>query len=245
MYREIARITVRHAYYDPAPVPVRLVPDDAEGFAAQGMLLKLYNGMWHVLTDAVDVPDALVLRVVAQTPEVLSVTDGAMWDRTPIVAVPLGQDATVLETVAAPTQPRNPRAGMVLAQLEIALGPVPRAITLGFEAVASHWAYHVVGEGADASEVHDPEGVVAFVRVPASEPPMRLPDGRPIAVLRSTQALPARARTPHRFALQTPGSFGPRTLIPVLPAPGPDFVSRSDPASSETQVQSDIYVSIV
>lgn len=245
MYREIARITVRHAYYDPAPVPVRLVPDDAEAFAAQGMLLKLYNGMWHVLSEAAEVPDALVLRVVAQTPDVLSVTQGAMWDRTPIVPAPLGRENPVLDTVAAPSQPRNPRAGMVLAQLEIALGPEPRAITLGFEAVATHWAYHVVGDGAEASLIHDPEGVVDFELLPPTEPPLRLPDGRPVAVLRSTQALPARARTPHRFALQTPGSFGPRTLIPVLPAPGPDFVSRPDPASSETRAQSDIYVSIV
>lgn len=245
MYREIARITVRHDYYDPAPAPVQLVPDDPDAFAAQGMLLKLYNGVWHVLTEGAEVPDALALRVVAQTPEVLSVTAGALWERTPIVLAPLGHDTPVLETVAAPTKARDIRAGMVLAHLQMALGPTPRAITLGFEAVAAYWAYHVVGEGAEMSAVVDPEGAVDFELVPPAEPPMRLPDGRPVAVLRSTRALPARARTPHRFALQTPGSFGPRTLIPVLPAPGPDFVSRSDPASSETRVQSDIYVSIV
>ena len=181
-----------------------------------------------------------IIDLVAKRSDLLTVTQGAQWQRVPIIKALIDDDFPVLDTNSPPTLPRDPKGVLVLAQLRVALNEVARVVELRFMPILAHWAYHIVGEGAEVSEVYDPDGVVEFAALPSTT----LPDGRPVTVLCSTRALPARARAPYRFTLQIPGPFGPQTLIPVLPAPGPDFVSLADPGSAAPRFQSNIYVSI-
>ncbi len=241
MFQEVLRLVLRHGYYDPEPIPVTVVQDDAGLFMASGLVIRASDWGWHILTDRDDFPEEITLDLVAKRSDLLTVTQGAQWQRVPIIEALIDDDFPVLDTDSPPTLPRDPKGALVLAHLRVALNEVARVIELRFMPILAHWAYHIVGEGAEVSEVYDPDGVVEFAALPSTT----LPDGRPVTVLCSTRALPARARAPYRFALRIPGPFGPQTLIPVLPAPGPDFVSLADPGSATPRVQSNIYVSIV
>lgn len=239
-FREVLRLDIHHAYFGEAPAPVTVVPADPAPFSRAGLMMRQQGKAWLVIGEDGPLPDLLSLDVLATSPEVVQVTRGAKWQERAIVPAPLDQDDVTLDAHPATEALRRAPGQNVLCALRIELSDAPRVLRLNFDAVASHWAYHILGSGSAAAFVEDPDNAIQF---DAAEP-RTLPDGRVSHVLRSRQPLAARARPAQRFALKTPGHFGPRTLIPVLPAPGPDFVSIAVPGSGKTLVQSEIFVTI-
>jgi len=242
-WRGVLEVRLEHDYYAPNPAPVSVQPTNPTGFARAGFLLRQSGASWHVLADDenTDLPTAVTLNVIAQNTEILSVTAGAHWTHVPVITVPLDADAYSLSPEHA-SDVAQPTARKILAQLDIELEPdAERAVGVTFSAMASHWAYHVIGPDNDDVTIEDTEGDVIFEPVGTVD----LPQGVTAHVIRSLQALPAQARPSQRFSLSRPGPFGPRMLIPVLPAPDPQFVKVPAPDGSGAIIQSDIYVSIL
>lgn len=242
VWNVIISLAVAHDYYAPNPAPVLVQPTDAAEFAREGFLLRQSGRQWIVVAeeDATALPAAVMLDVVAQNTETLSVTNGANWSHVPQLTLPLGTNEATLMPAQTAEAVQYP-ARKVLARLHIVRDPEnPRHVTAQFSAMASHWAYHVIGPNSDEVTIEDTEGEVLFDPLGA----VTLPEGVTANVIRSRQALPARARPGQRFTLSRPGRFGPRTLIPVLPAPEPLFVTVPDPDGAGAIIQSDIYVSI-
>lgn len=239
-YREILRLRLSHAYYGDASPPVDIVPSDPRAFQEAGLLVRRQGEDMLVASDADDLPDWISFDLRPRTADVFTVTRGSQWDGCPLIEAPLGVDDVTLEPLAPSVRPQHPGT-RTLAQVRIAPDPAGRKVVVQFDAPDVFWAYHVVGPGSEDAMIEDPEGQVAFDPLG----PETLPGGRVSHVLRSRVALPVRARAAQRFALKTPGPFGPKTLIPVLPAPGADFVSYPLPGSSQTRAQADIYVTII
>lgn len=237
-FRAVLRLRLTHAYYGSGEVPVDVTATDAATFQADGLLLRQQGDDVLVVTDAAELPEWVSLSLRPRAPEVITVTRGAQWDRIPVVEAPLGTDTVALEPLAPSLGPKGPGT-LTLAELRAA-PQTGRVLTVSFDAPEVFWTYHVLGPGSEGVLIEDPDGTVQFDPLG----PETLPDGRLAHVYRSRDALPARARTSHRFALKSPGPFGPTTLIPVLPAPGSNFVSRPEPGSSQTRAQSDMYVTI-
>lgn len=238
-YREILRLTVRHAFYGVDPVPVRIVPRDPAVLASHDLMMRTQGRDALVISDATDLPDTIDFDLVPTDPDIFAVTDGANWTECPFIDAPLGHDEVAYDPLDGTSGVQNPTRP-VLALVRVAPHTDGRRVTITFDAVSSHWAYHVVGPDSETTRVQDPEDEVVFDPVD----PVTLPDGRVAHVLRSRTPLPARARSKHRFALTKPGSFGPKTLIPVLPAAGRTFVPFPNADTPHTLVQSDIFISI-
>ena len=240
----LVELTIAHEYYAPNMPPVTLRPNDASGFEKDGLLLRQQGMRGFVLAedDATGLPAQIVIDLHIQSTDVIAVTDAGDWKHVPPVALPKGTDHATLDRPAPdPGMPAQTPGRWRLAQLIIDIDPAQhRKVQVTFKAVASHWAYHIIGPGHDEVTIEDPEGRVSFDPLGVTT----LPDGRPANVLRSSDALPARARPGQRFSLSKPGPFGPRTLIPVLPAPQPLFATVPDPDGTGALIQSDIYVSI-
>ncbi|ABG33653.1 hypothetical protein CEP88_10255 [Roseobacter denitrificans] len=239
----LAELTVEHEYYAPNMPPVTLRPNDAHSFDKDGLLLRQQGGRGFILAeeDTPELPAQVAIDLHAQSTDVITVTAGGNWDNVPQIDLTTGTDHATLDPLTQDALPAQTPGHLRLAQLNIGITPrLHRKLHVAFKAIASHWAYHVIGPGHDDVMIEDPDGRVSFsplgVRV--------LPDGRPANVLRSSDALPARARPGQRFSLSKPGPFGPRTLIPVLPAPQPLFATVPAPDGTGALIQSDIYVSI-
>ena len=238
----IAQLRLEHDYYAPNMPPVTVRPSDAAGFDKAGLLLRQMGPKVLIVAeeDNTDLPESVSLDLDVQNTDVIALTEGADWTNVPQIGLPGHLDHALL-SAAGPSEVPQPAASRKLAQVSIGLVPGSlRRMTLRCEAVASHWAYHVTGPGSDEVIIEDSEGEVEFDPLGAVD----LPDGTPAHVIRTRSALPARARPLQRFSLSRPGPFGPRTLIPVLPAPQPLFTSVPAPDGAGALIQSDIYVSI-
>ena len=238
----LIELTLEHDYYTPHMPPVTVRPDDTTAFGRAGLLLRQSGARIFILAedDNYDLPETITLDLETQNRDVVSVTDGGDWTLVPQIRLGSGTDAAVLdpdtpsEVQQAPGRPR-------LAQVIIAVNhSAKRDLKVRSAAMASHWAYHVVGPGNEDVVIEDAEGEVLFDAMGVVD----LPDGTPARVIRSRAALPARARPGQRFSLSRPGPFGPRTLIPVLPAPQPLFAKVPGPDGAGAIIQSDVYVSI-
>ncbi|MGC9419218.1 MAG: hypothetical protein ACP5EN_09650 [Rhodovulum sp.] len=240
-FAPVLTLTLSHGFYGDAPPPLALRPTDPQAFRRAGLILRQAGATAAVLAETGDDrPDAVDLALAPNDPAVLAVTRGADWSAVPVLEIGPGIDSVAFaDTPAAETLPRGPRGD--LARLRIALpGGGARALTLRFDAVEALWAYVVTGaEVADGLSVVDQAGAVAFEELP----PRVLPDGTAARVLRSTRAIPARARPAQRFTLQRPGPFGPETVIPVLPAAGTSFRHAEEPGDA-ARLQSDIFVTV-
>ncbi|WP_300019840.1 hypothetical protein [uncultured Roseobacter sp.] len=242
-YAEILRLSLRHAYFGSGVPPLSVAATDAQGFGRAGCLLRKRGAVVHVLADEAEArPDAVQLTVTAQSDHVMQVTRGVVWGRGAAVAAPL-QVAEVGLPDAGDAPPSDaPRTlGADICVLEIDLPAEGlRDLTLSLEAVESHWAYHLVGmRDLDGLEVIDSAGEMRFEDLGLLD----LPDGRPARVIRTAEALAARARPGERFALQKSGAFGPETLVSVLPAATPPFKPIPE-SGAPARLQSDIFVTL-
>lgn len=238
----LIEMVLEHAYYAPNMPPVTVWPQDRKDFDAAGLMLRQSGARIFVLAEDgnYDLPGEVSFDLAPQNNDVISVTLGGDWKHIPMIDLPAGQDSAALDPDAPPAVPQRLGAPL-LARVRVAITPAAqRTVRVSFEAVASHWAYHVIGPGSEDVMIEDSEGTIAFEPVGVEA----LPDGTPARVIRSNAALPARARPSQRFSLSRPGPFGPRTLIPVLPAPQPLFAKVPGPDGAGAIIQSDIYVSI-
>lgn len=238
----LIELDLLHDFYAPDAPPVTARAADPEAFDREGLLLRQTDGRVFVLAEEanVDLPDWVVIDLTVRDVDLLAVTASARWTQVPQLVLAAGHEAIAL-TDDTPAEVLQTPGRLRLAQVTAALTVgTKRKVTAQFSAVASHWAYHVIGPGNMDVMVQDPEGAVSFETIGAVD----LPDGRPAHVIRSRDALPARARPGQRFSLQRPGPFGPRTVIPVLPAPQPIFAQAPSPDGTGAIIQSDIYVSI-
>ncbi|WP_299672902.1 hypothetical protein [uncultured Roseobacter sp.] len=242
-YSEILRLSLRHAYFGADVPPVMVQPGDARAFERAGCLLRQRGAVSHVLVDDDETrPEAVALTLVAGTQDMFAVTKGAAWGAQRQITAPLDQDEIAFAAGETPeTEPFSGRFVPEMATLEIALPEAGRRdLVLSFEAVASHWAYHLIGvPEAEGLTVIDTAGVVAFEDLGTQD----LPNGQAARVIRSAQTVAARARPVERFALQKAGAFGPETLVSVLPAGAPPFKPIPD-AGAEGRLQSDIFVTL-
>lgn len=235
-------LTLEHAYYAPNMPPVTVMPAQSAAFARAGLLMRQSGARIFVLAedDNTDLPETVTLDLETQNNDVVSVTRDADWRFVPQINIGLDADAVDLPSGTA-TEVMQVPGHLRLAQITIALAAgSKRDVTARFAALASHWAYHVIGPGNEDVVIEDAEGEVEFDAMGFID----LPDGTAARVIRSRAALAARARPGQRFSLSRPGPFGPRTLIPVLPAPQVLFASVPDPNGAGAILQSDIYVSI-
>lgn len=242
-YAEILRLTVEHAYFGPDVAPLTVAPADPRAFDRAGLLLRQRGATTIVLGDeTAERETRLSLRVTAQSPQVQQVTRDLVWGAPVAVTVPLDRTRIGLTDATAPAPPENRhRLGSDLAVLDIELPQDgARVVTLALEAIDAHWAYHLVStRDLDGIEVIDTAGDVVFEDLGSRT----LPDGQATRVIRSAQALAARARPGQRFALQKAGAFGPETLVAVLPAAAPPFKPIPD-AETPARLQSDIFVTL-
>lgn len=242
-YSEILRLEVQHAFFGEAVPPLEARPSDPREFDQAGHMLRQRGRIVHVLRDeAMDDPaEAVSLTLVATARDVFAVTKGADWGVVPHLVAGLEHETLTLDQAAtAQDTTADGRFLPILATLDLALPSEGRRdVLLRFEAVVSHWAYHLIGaSGTDQLEVIDSAGAVAFEDLGLQN----LPNGQAARVIRSTQALAARARPPERFALRKAGPFGPETLVPVLPAAA-DFTPIPD-TGAPPRLQSDIFVTL-
>ncbi|GFE50682.1 hypothetical protein So717_24350 [Roseobacter cerasinus] len=243
-YSERLRLEVQHAFFDEAVPPLEMRPSDPRGFDAARLLLRQRGRFVHVLQDDAveDQPSEIALTLLATAHDLFAVTKGAVWGAVVHLTAGLDQEALAFDE-AGPAQPTDTAGRFlpVLATLDIALPSEGRRdLLLRCDAVAAHWAYHLIGAGQiDALEVVDSAGAVAFEDLGEQD----LPNGQAARVIRSIQALAARARPPERFALQKAGPFGPETLVPVLPAAAIDFKPIPD-TGAPPRLQSDIFVTL-
>lgn len=243
-YSEILRLSLRHAYFGSDVPPLAVRPKDAQAFDRSGCLLRQRGGTVHVLADDTedDRPSQMPLIITATSPDIIGLTRGAVWGADVTLVAPLGIDEIGFEEGDMAAPPENPRhLSKEIATLDVALPDDGRRdLTLVFHAVESHWAYHLTGKrDLDGLEVIDTTGDVAFEDLGVQD----LPNGQAARVIRSAQALAARARPDQRFALQKPGPFGPETLVSVLPAAAPPFKPIPD-AGATSRLQSDIFVTL-
>lgn len=235
-------ISLQHAYYAPQGPPLEATPSDKAAFARAGFLLRQSGDRVLVLVEdhETDLPACVTLDLEAANTDVMMVSEGADWQHVPHIVMKAGTGQASLADALVSETPQT-RGRSRLARVTVDLIPhTKRDVTLRFTARTSHWAYHVIGPGNDDVVIEDSEGAVVFDMLGRVD----LPDGTPAQVIRSRDALPARARPPQRFTLSRPGPFGPRTLIPILPAPQPLFATVPTPDGTGALVQSDIYVSI-
>ena len=243
-YAEILRLRLRHAYFGSDVPPLSVAPRDTRAFDRAGCLLRQRGAVVHVLAEeAAARPDAVQLVVTAQSDQVLQVTRGVVWGAAVPITAPLDAEEVGLPEDGAPGPPDTPprSLGAQICDLDIPLpGSGRRDLTLSLEAVQAHWAYHLVGlRDLDGLEVIDSLGDMRFEDLGLQD----LPDGRPARVIRSAEAVAARARPGERFALQKSGAFGPETLVSVLPAAGPPFKPIPE-AGAPQRLQSDIFVTL-
>ncbi len=235
-------LTLEHDYYTPNMPPVTVLPAQSAAFGKAGLLMRQSGARVFLLAedDNTDVPETITLDLETQNNDVVSVTHGADWRFVPQLNFGLDRDVAVLETGTAlevMQVPGHTRLAQITVTPQVG---AKRDLTARFRAMSSHWAYHVIGPGSEDVVIEDPEGEVEFEPMGFVD----LPDGTAARVIRSRAALAARARPGQRFSLSRPGPFGPRTLIPVLPAPQPLFASVPNPDGAGAILQSDIYVSI-
>lgn len=238
----VVEILLQHDYYAPSMPPLLAKPSDVTTFARAGFLLRQSGARILVLAEdeETDLPATLSLDLEVQNTDVVMVSEGADWLHVPHIVIGADSAEASLADAVLTETPQVP-GHTLLARVTVDLTPqTKREVTLRFAARTSHWAYHVIGPDNDDVLIEDSEGAIAFDRLGRID----LPDGTPAQVIRSRDALPARARPPQRFTLSRPGPFGPRTLIPILPAPQPLFATVPTPDGTGALVQSDIYVSI-
>ena len=243
-YAPILRLTLTHDYYGNDAAPIGVMPTDPQAFDRDGLLLRHVGRKVTIIADMDQPRPACVsLSLIAQSPDIFALTEGADWKSIPHLRIPLG--AKQVEFATLPVKEIEPQTrSRYLARLEI---DVPsdnesdvRDIELEFQAVAALWAYYLTGKRADgALQVIDTKGEFGFDNLGAQP----LPNGTTAQVLRSDRPVPVRARPNHQFALQQPGPFGPKTLIPVLPAAGVQFKTVTDPDAA-ARLQSDIFVTL-
>lgn len=250
-FAEILHLTVRHAYYGDSAVPVRIAPADARSFARDGLMMKADRGSAVVIGDpeAEDLPQTVALKLVAQTPDLFALTDGADARKARHLHVPQGQDDVRFADATPPKQTpkRSPDAPQVLSGefigLSIALpdpADWPRRVTLRCDTVSALWAYHVTGPRAgEPLEIVDTTGKARFDDLGTQF----LPGGQTTRILRSREPIALRARSDVKFKLQVQGQFDPDTIIPRLPVGGARLKPITDPGAA-ARLQSDIFITL-
>jgi hypothetical protein len=243
-FAPVLRLTLAHDYYGNAAPPIGVQPSDPLTFDRAGLLLRHTGQHVTIIADKDQPrPTSVRLNLVADSPYIFAVTEGAGWKAIPQMRLPLGADRVGFADLV-PEKTETQSQSRYLARLVIDLPADPgsdvRNVTLEFGAVATLWAYYLTGARADtALQVVDLDGEMGFQDLGKHS----LPNGKTAQVLRSDRPIPARARPTRQFALQQPGPFGPKTIMPVLPAAGVQFktVTESDAAA---RLQSDIFVTL-
>lgn len=238
----LIEVTLEHEYYTPNMPPVTVRVSNPQAIAQAGLMMRQSGARIFILAEDgnYDLPTVVSLDLEPQNGDVIAVTEGGNWTHVPQIRLEAAMDAATLGD-ENPSDVSQVPGHRLLAQVVVApIAGTKRDVVVKFAAVESHWAYHVIGPGSDDVVIEDAEGEVLFDPMGKVD----LPDGTEARVIRSRDALPARARPGQRFTLSRPGPFGPRTLIPVLPAPQPLFARVPSPDGTGAIIQSDIYVSI-
>ncbi|MEP0961928.1 MAG: hypothetical protein ABJQ70_15815 [Roseobacter sp.] len=235
-------LVLEHDFYAPHQVPVNVRPADVRAFSRAGLILRRQGERFFVLMeeDETEPPADVVIDLEVQTNNVVTVTQGGNWKQIPQISLPANLNRATLKEDQTSQSPQMP-GRLCLARITADLIPnEKRDLVIHFSAMESHWAYHVMGPDNGNVMIEDTEGEVQFDPLGLVD----LPDGSAAQVIRSRAPIAARARPDQRFSLSRPGSFGPQILIPVLPAPQPQFATVFGPNGTDTLIQSDIYVSI-
>lgn len=239
-YSELLRLQVHHRYFSQPGTGLHLRPVAPQVFARNDLLLRRDGANWLVLGPQTDRPELVELCLQLEDTKLVAITQGADWQTLPQLALTLDRDDWDFADPAlqggAPVR-RAIGDTTTLAHLTVTLDPeAARDLRLHINPVQVQWNYVVQGgDPLKGLSIHDPQEAVSF------EPPAdtELPNGARVRMLRSVESISAAARPPQRFALQQDGDFGPRTLIPVLPAPAPDQIKPGNGTP-----QADIYVNI-
>jgi len=243
-YEPILHLELRHDYYGDLRVDLEVQPLDPRAFARDDLLLRRDGASVVVLapSSAEERPTEILLAVLAEDLGLITATKGVNWDVLPLQHLPLDQDDWVFGEAPLDTTDRPLGSKPCLGVFQIALDPEkPRQIAVRFECEEVLWAYHVLGPPAQNDlTIVDPDEAISFEDLGSHA----LPNGAEARVLRALQGIAARARPPQKFALQTPGNFGPLTLIEVLPAPSIDRLKPIHHAEIPAQFQADIFVTL-
>ncbi|WP_341366037.1 hypothetical protein [Yoonia sp. BS5-3] len=237
---------IAHDYWGDETVPLKIFPSDPHALAMAGVLAKRSPARIDLIADddVFDNNQIITVDVTSADTDILALTDGQDWGRTPhldLSGMTENTDIALVDVPILTDAPRLPGDPLLRVNLPVAAEGTG-LITLRLTAVATLWAYYVTGsKGGVDLQVIDQNNNATFEDLGQSP----LPDGALARVFRSTQAIPLRYRPDARFtleALQAP-PFDPITLIPVLPAAGVHLRRAADPAA-RAPLQSDIFVSL-
>lgn len=241
-YEPILRLDIRHGYYGEGRKDLEVRPLDPQAFARDDILLRRDGPSVVILAPPAYRPKEVALVVLGEGPGLITATKGVDWEGLPEQKLSLEKDDWLFGESKAKTTRRPFGDQRSLAATRIAVSPVEeREITLRFQSEEVIWAYHVLGRAAEKElSVVDPDEVISFEDLG----PHALPNGAEAHVLRAQQGIAARARPPQKFALKTPGNFGPQTLVEVLPGPSIDRLKPFRHAENSAQFQADIFVTL-
>lgn len=241
-YRPVLRIALGHAYWGAEPPPLTLHLADPEAVNAAGALVRSKGAEILIVSEHPEsVPRDIILEVRARDALVFSVTalPGSGHERAipqATLTVDGDTDTVAVDLAGAPTIPRQ-AGSRTLCQLRVHRDGAEADVTVTLPTVETRWIYHLVGRAKAANpHVVDSRDAITFDIAEG-----HLPDRTEVSVQRASAMLPLSARPAPRFRLDGEGSFGPVTLIPVLPGAGPDATpDRDDP----TTLNSNIYVNL-
>lgn len=233
-YTELLRLEVHHLYFDRPGDGLRVRPDPPQTFSQDGLALARDGTAWRVLWQAAKRPTSVDLTIDWEDLTLWLLTKGA--DQQAIPHITLTQDQDTWRLAEAQGQKVRGDAA-ALAHLSVVLDPQdPRDVRLLIEAVPVRLTYIVRGGDPEKElSIHDPQGNVRF----GAPSTMDLLGGEKARRFQSDQAIVMTARPAQRFALQQDSECGPRTLIPVLPAPSMNHIK-----SNNGILEAEIYVTI-
>jgi hypothetical protein len=245
------RLNVLHDYLGGAQVPIRIEPDTATAKLthAADLRMKVQYGRADILcvddrTDLADFAEdgalTFVFRLLAEDPALIGITDTLADSRNSLFVLDSGLRAPGplhdTQTLAADdlrslkpddliTAADVLRPPLAIVRMRVAIDSSDAVYSVRFGASARYWTYHVMGGAPDSNfTIHDTVGDIGFNLLG----PRAMADGRLATSFRSSDPIAYRARPGPRFELLGDGPFGPRVVLPVLPAAGPGS-ARLDP----------------
>ena len=245
-YVPLLSLLLRHEYHGADAPPVALRIADGGAFDTAGGVVKARGARLDLYRpEDMTPPDRVAIDVLPDGMAIVARTALPPGDGVPVVPVAAtsgGEIAAPVDaaTLAAagtcPPQPGLPR--LVCLELSLPTDGAAAQVTVTLPAVATVWAYHVLG-ARGTLDVVEREGRIAFTETGETA----LPDGRSARTWRSDRAIPLRARQDFNVTLTRTRDFGPEPLISALPVPG-RATSKPAAAGAGAALQSDIYVTL-
>lgn len=239
-FAPLLSLRLRHDFWGAAPPPIAVEPDDALRRLAAGpdILLRSERGGLHlhatgdwaqmgaeglIVQMRLRAEDALVAAVTDALPDPRQglprlgpdVWEGEAGIRRLHQGARLGRSDIHLSDAASTEASDRMRPPLALVALRLPAPDMrPARFEIRFAASSRHWTYHVIGARNEKLSIRDAEDSVRFDDLGARS----LSDGRAARAFRSTVPVPMRARPAPRFSLISESAFGPKVLLPALPA---------------------------